>query len=79
MCLLTGQKRDSKDLLQSGICNTFTRGGQGGGGTGIRGAESGVEGAESGWRVRNRGLRGRGTGVEGAGSLERLGREMDFL
>ena len=45
---------------------------RGGGGTGIRGAESGVEGAES-------GVEGREAGVEGAGSLERLGREIDFL
>ena len=29
--------------------------------------------------MRNRGWRERGTGVEGAGSLERLGREIDFL
>ena len=48
------------------------RGWTGGGGTGIWRAESGVEG-------RNRGWRGRGAGIEGAGSLERLGREIDFL
>ena len=35
-------------------------GGQGGGSTGIRGAESG-------WRVRNQGWRGREAGAEGAG------------
>ena len=38
----------------------------------MKGAESGVEVAES-------GVEGRGAGVEGAGSLERLGREIDFL
>ena len=46
---------------------------------GIRWAESGSEGRNRGWRGRNRGWKGRGAGVEGAGSLERLGREIDFL
>ena len=35
------------------------------GGIGVGGAKSGMEGAES--------------GIEGAGSLERLGREIDFF
>ena len=38
--------------------------------SGVEGAESGVEGVESGVK---------GAGIEGAGSLERLGREIDFL
>ena len=58
-----------------------------GGGTGIRWAESGVEGAESGGGGGGiggggggeRGKRGRGAGIEGAGSLERLGRKIDFF
>ena len=29
--------------------------------------------------MRNRGWRGREAGIEGAGSLERLGREIDFF
>ena len=40
------------------------------GGIGVGGAESGLEGAEVG---------GEGAGIEGAGSLERLGREIDFF
>ena len=44
-------------------------GGQGGGGTGIRGAELGVEGAESGMEGRNRGWRGREAGVDWGGKL----------
>ena len=49
------------------------------GGAGVRGWRV----RNRGWRVRNRGWRGREAGVEGAGSgagsLERLGREIDFL
>ena len=47
-------------------CNRNRGGGQGGGGTGIEGAESGVEGAES-------GVEGAESGVEGAGSGSRGG------
>ena len=45
-------------------------------------AESGVEGRNQGLRGRNRGgggWKGRGAGVEETGSLERLGREIDFF
>ena len=58
----------------------YTRGWTGG--AGVRGWRV----RNRGWRVRNRGWRGREAGVEGgeagiegAGSLERLGREIDFF
>ena len=46
-------------------------GGQGDGGTGIKGGEAGIEGAGSGGGER--GLRGREAGIEGAGTRERAG------
>ena len=53
-------------------------GGQGGGGTGIKGAESGVEGAESGVEGREAGVEGAGRGANEGGSLERLEGEIAF-